>query len=72
MRIMTLSFENVTYGLYRDSARTLPWGDIIGTDTAAGTGTCSSQALAVYGRVPTQSTPTPGTYTDTIIVTVTF
>lgn len=72
IRIMTLSSENVTYGLYRDSARTLPWGDTIGTDTAAGTGTGSSQALTVYGRVPTQSTPTPGTYTDTIVVTVTF
>jgi len=72
MRIMTLSSENVTYGLYRDSARTLPWGDTIGTDTAAGTGSGSSQALIVYGRVPTQSTPTPGTYTDTVVVTVTF
>ncbi|WP_163468383.1 spore coat protein U domain-containing protein, partial [Klebsiella michiganensis] len=26
----------------------------------------------VYGRVPVQTTPAPGTYTDTITVTVTY
>ncbi len=48
------------------------WGNTIGTDTVAGTGTGSNQSLTVYGRVPVQSTPVGATYTDTVIVTVTY
>jgi spore coat protein U-like protein len=64
--------ETITYGLYRDAARSQPWGDTIGTNTAAGTGSGIAQDLTVFGRVPPQATPTAGTYTDTIVVTVTF
>ncbi|MBA8902350.1 MULTISPECIES: spore coat protein U domain-containing protein [unclassified Phyllobacterium] len=62
----------VTYGLYRDTNRTLPWGNTIGTNTVAGTGSGASQPIIVYGRVPPQTTPAPGSYDDTIIVTVTY
>ncbi|WP_250528432.1 spore coat U domain-containing protein [Caballeronia sp. GAWG2-1] len=62
----------VNFGLYRDSARTQNWGQTIGTDTLSGTGTGSSQALTVYGRVPTQTAPAAGAYTSTITATVTF
>lgn len=70
-RKMSLGAEEITYGLYRDSAHTLPWGSASGT-TASGTGNGASQAFTVYGRVPAQPTPTPGTYSDTIVVTVTY
>jgi len=62
----------VTYGIYQDAARSAPWGDTIGTNTIGGTGTGSVQNYTAYGRVPTQTTPTPGIYTDTIVVTVTY
>jgi spore coat protein U-like protein len=62
----------VTYSLYRDAGRTQVWGTTIGTDTIAGTGNGAVQSLTVYGRVPTQTTPQPDTYTDTITVTVTY
>jgi spore coat protein U-like protein len=62
----------ITYGLYRDSARTLAWGSTAGTNTVAGTGSGLAQALTVYGRVPVQTTPAPGTFTDTVIATVTY
>ena len=64
--------EFVTYGIYRDAARSLAWGNTIGTDTVAGTGTGSAQNLTGYGRVPPQATPSPQIYTDTITVTVTY
>jgi spore coat protein U-like protein len=64
--------ENVTYGIYRDLARTLPWGDTINTNTVAGTGSGTAQTYTAYGRVPPQNTPTAQTYTDTVIVTVTY
>jgi len=70
LRQMSFNGSTVIYGLYRDSARSQPWGDIIGNNTLTGTGTGSSQALTVYGRIPAQATPAPGTYTDTIVVTV--
>jgi spore coat protein U-like protein len=62
----------VTYQLYRDSLRTLNWGNTVPTDTQAGIGTGLAQSISVYGRVATQTTPAPGTYNDTVTVTVTY
>jgi spore coat protein U-like protein len=71
-RKMSKSAETITYGLYRDAARSQAWGGTAGVNTAAGTGSGLGQAFTVYGRVPTQITPSPGTYADTIVVTVTY
>ena len=71
-RKMAKGGENITYGLYTDSARSQPWGSIIGTNTVAGTGTGVSQNYTVYGRAPPQNTGSPGSYSDTIVVTVTY
>ena len=71
-RKMTNAGSSVTYSLYSDSARAMIWGNTIRTDTVATTGTGTNQALTVYGRVPSQSSQPPGTYTDTVIVTVTY
>ncbi|WP_072392702.1 spore coat protein U domain-containing protein [Hyphomicrobium sp. CS1GBMeth3] len=71
-RKMSKGGETVTYGLYRNTVRTLPWGETIGSNTAAGVGTGLAQSFTVYGRVPAQQTPSPGTYTDTVVVTVTY
>ena len=64
--------EFITYGIYRDAPHTLPWGSTIGSNTVAGTGTGSAQPYTAYGRVPAQATPSAQTYTDTIVVTVTY
>jgi len=48
------------------------WGNTIGTNTVASTGTGAAQSFTVYGRIPSQTTPAPATYTDTITVTVTY
>ena len=62
----------VTYELYRNSTRTQRWGSTLNTDTVTGSGNGSNQTLTVYGRVPNQTTPSAGTYNDTITVTVTY
>ncbi|MGY3690165.1 spore coat protein U-like protein [Bradyrhizobium sp. USDA 3240] len=72
-RLMTgTAAATVTYSVYRDAARSLVWGTTIGTDTLAGTGTGAPQPITVYGRVPPQSTPAAGGYSDTLTVTVTY
>lgn len=68
----TTGSETISYGIYRDNARTLVWGNSAGVDTKAGSGTGAAQNHGVYGRVPAQTTPVAGTYTDTIVVTVTY
>jgi spore coat protein U-like protein len=62
----------INYSLFSNSGHTTNWGNTVGTDTVSGTGTGSSQSLTVYGRIPSQTTPSPATYTDTIVVTLTY
>jgi spore coat protein U-like protein len=72
-RLMTSAATNtVGYSLYQDVAHSVVWGTTIGTDTLAGTGSGASQALTVYGHVPSQSTPAAAVYNDTVTVTVTY
>ncbi|MBS0432870.1 MAG: spore coat protein U domain-containing protein, partial [Proteobacteria bacterium] len=52
--------------------RTVVWGNTIGTNTVASTGTGSAQAFTVYGQVPAQTTPPAAVYNDTVNVTVTY
>lgn len=74
--IATRTMENgaaaVNYQMYSDAGRTTNWGNTVGTDTVSGVGTGAAVTHTVYGRVPPQATPAPGTYTDTVTVTVTF
>jgi spore coat protein U-like protein len=71
-RKMSNGGAQITYGLYQNAARSQSWGNSTGTNTVAGTGTGSGQTLTVYGRVPAQTTPPPGTYSDSIIATLTY
>lgn len=71
-RAMSKASERVYYGLYRDSTRTQAWGATTNVNTLSGTGSGLAQSVPVYGRVPAQTTPSPGTYTDTVVVTLTY
>lgn len=70
-RLMTQGAEAVTYGLYQDSAHSQPWG-ATGGELVSGTGTGTAQNIPVHAEVPAQTTPSPGTYTDTVVVTVAY
>lgn len=72
-RLMTgPSSATVGYGLYKDAAFATNWGKTTNTDTVAGTGNGAAQAIVVYGRVPAQTSPAPGSYADVVNVTVTY
>jgi spore coat protein U-like protein len=71
-RKMTSGAYTVNYSLYQDNARTIVWGQTVGTNTLSSTGSGSNQVLTVYGRAPSQTTPAPGSYSDTVVVTITY
>jgi spore coat protein U-like protein len=71
-RKMTSGSNSLNYGMYRDSNRSLNWGNTPGTDTVNATGTGSAQAFTIYGRIPANQTSPVGSYSDTITATVTF
>ena len=62
----------LNYSLFRDAARTLNWGNTVGTDTLHVTGNGAAQSSTVFGTIPSGQAPVPGSYTDTITVTLTF
>jgi spore coat protein U-like protein len=64
--------SSLMYSLFRDAARTLNWGNTVGSDTVSGTGTGSLQTIPVYGRIPASQPAGPGGYVDTITATITF
>lgn len=66
------SSDLLSYTLSQDSAHSVNWGNTIGTDTVASTGTGAAQTFTVFGQIPASQFTTTGTYTDTITATLTF
>lgn len=59
------------YNLYTSPSRTTVWGDGSGgSATVPGDGMGGS--LTVYGRIPARQNGHVGSYTDTVVVTLTF
>jgi spore coat protein U-like protein len=63
------SFLN--YELYKDTARSIRWGNTTSTGAQA-TGNGQPQTMTVYGRVPAQAVPAAGKYTDTVVITLSY
>lgn len=70
-RTLTGTGSTLYYNLYADPARTLVWGDGSGGSTTV-SNTAISGSHTVYGRIPAGQNVTAGTYTDTLVITVTF
>lgn len=68
-RMLGPASAQVAYNLYTNSTYATVWDNTTGV---SGTGTGADQYLQVFGRVPVQTTPAAGTYTDTITVTVSW
>ncbi len=79
-RMKSSSGNYLNYGLYIDSGHTEPWSTASSTTVCTNgantcvlnTGTGSNQNITIYGQVPPQSSPTVGTYNDTVVVTLTY
>ena len=70
-RMTSSAGDCLSYNLFRDAGRLSLWGAPADMQ-ATGTGTGAAKRLPVYGRVPVQSTPRPGAYTDRITATVKY
>jgi len=80
-RHMRSATDTLDYNLYLDAPHTQVWGDGTAGTTyptarirvgpGAGNSTRSEQ-LTIYGRIPARQSVDPGSYADTIIVTVEF
>ena len=73
-RSMTGPYSSqLSYNLYSDAGFSINWGNTPGTDTVTGAGIGSAQALTVYGVIPAgQTSAAAGSYSDTVIVTLTY
>lgn len=70
-RKMASGAKFIQYSLYKDAPRSQTWGSS-GGQLASGTGTGLPQAFSVYGRVPAQTTPAAGSYSDAVVVTASY
>ena len=72
-REMTSGSEILNYNLYTSSLYTSIWGDGTGsTSTVSGATDSNGSTQTVYGRLPHQPTAMPGSYSDSIVVTVIY
>ena len=76
-RTLSSGVNALSYQIYTTSARTTVWGDgSAGTSTQPGSFSAllgsSSTPYTLYGRIPAMQNAVPGTYADTITVTVTY
>lgn len=63
--------DYISYGLYQNSADTIPWGNTTGVGGNTVTGTASTQTFTVYGKVnANQGMPAGGDYFDAVTVYV--
>ncbi len=61
----------LSYALYQDTGRTTVWGNTAGTG-ASYTGTGSQTLVTVYASVAAGQNVPAGSYSDTVVATVTF
>ena len=72
VRKLSTGGATVNYTLYSDSGRTTIWGNTVSTDTVADQPNGGSAFGGALYTTTSQTTPAPGTYTDTVTVTVTY
>jgi spore coat protein U-like protein len=72
-RVMNSGGHSLNYNLYTAANRAVVWGDAAsGTVTVNGTGIGVNVNHAVYGRIPARQNVRAGSYSDIVIVELTF
>jgi spore coat protein U-like protein len=69
IRYMTNGAARLNYQLYTTAAHTAVWDNVHG---GAQVGNGQAQAVTIYGVIPAGQNVPPGTYTDTVIITLSY
>ena len=75
-RVLTNGGSTLAYNLYTSNARNQVWGDGTGGSQTVTSNFIAllslDQTTTVYGRIPAGQNVPPGSYSDTVLVTVIF
>lgn len=74
-RQMSSGRDRLNYNLYLDSGRSIIWGDNSGGTKQYGPFIPANNVvntIPIYGRIPAQQWVSPGTYSDSLQVTIQF
>lgn len=72
LRRMSGGSDHLSYDLYQDSGRTTVFGNTSGTGVAYNASSSSPASVTVYGRVPGGQSVAAGSFSDTVVATITF
>lgn len=71
-RMLAAASQYLPYQLYQDSGHTTVWGDSGGAILTGQTGDGTAQPISVYGLITAGQYVPAGSYTDTVVVTITY
>lgn len=67
---LTTGTATLDYQLYTSSTRQTVWNDTVGVSVIFNADV--TQSIPIFGRIPVQMTPTSGSYSDQITITVSY
>jgi len=71
-RRMADGASNLQYSLFSDASRSVTWGNTSGTSVGYASSSSATSSLTVYGRVAAGQDVAAGSYTDTVVATISF
>lgn len=72
-RQMANGLNRLAYNIYTSNTYTTVWGSsMTGGTSLSFTGTGANQTITAYPKIPIQTAPPTGIYTDTVTITATF
>ena len=75
-KLTSAATNTLNYALFRDTGRTMNWGEAPGVDTVASTANTSGsgavKTFTAYGRLAANQTSAADNYQDNVVITVNF
>lgn len=71
-RRMASGSQRLAYSLFSDSSRSATWGNTSGSSVGYTSTTSAASQLTVYGRITGGQDVTAGSYSDTVVATISF
>ena len=75
LRAMASGANTLSYQLYLDAPRTVVWGNGTGGTATYGPvhpANATPTSVSIFGRIPARQDAVPGSYHDTVVITVNF